>query len=116
MTRLVAFSHNPMALAWSGWIALAATWLPSAVVLRSVLLAVFILWCPGAAFMRRWPTNDPLERAVLTVALSIAIAVIVAEAQAYAGFWHPRWTVGALALITTCGALAAGRVAGRKQA
>jgi uncharacterized membrane protein len=89
-------------LAVSGWVALAATWLPAGSGVRSVAVAIFLLSCPGTALVRRfWPGKDRLERAVLAVALSIAVSVLVTEAQTFAGLWQPRWSIAILALLTT---------------
>ena len=102
MTGAVRLSTGSRVLALSGWLALAATWLPSQMILRPLSLAAFVLWCPGAALMQRWPAVDRLERAVVTVAMSIGVSVIIAESQAYAGLWDARGTVAILALLTTC--------------
>ncbi|MET7691764.1 hypothetical protein ABZT06_27920 [Streptomyces sp. NPDC005483] len=75
-------------LALSGWSALAAvTLLPDADDLRVVVTTVFLLVCPGLA-ASRWarpgsarPTDRAavLETGVLTVVLSLSLAVLVVE-------------------------------------
>ena len=64
-------------LALSGWVALAATWLPAGSVVRPLVVAAFLASCPGAAMLGWWPDTDRLERAVLAVALSISAALAV---------------------------------------
>ena len=92
-------------LAASGWVALAATLLPAGSIVRPVLVAAFFLYCPGTAALRRCHLPGGLEQAVLRLALSISISVLVAEAQTFLGWWSPRSTVAVLAAATTAGAL-----------
>lgn len=94
-------------LALSGWVALAATWLPAGSVVRPLVVAAFLASCPGAAMLGWWPDTDRLERAVLAVALSISAALAVTEAQTLLGLWGPRLSMAILALITAGAALAA---------
>ncbi|MFE9650473.1 hypothetical protein ACFYO0_41550 [Streptomyces sp. NPDC006365] len=78
-----------LGLALSGWVAVAATALPSGVFPRVLVVPAFLLVCPGLAALR-WvrPTGvvrDParlaaLESCVLAVVLSLAASVLVAEA------------------------------------
>jgi hypothetical protein len=90
-----------VALAASGWVALAATFLPAGAV-RTACVAVFLVSCPGTALVRRfWPGRDRLERAVMAAALSISVAVLVTEFQTFAGLWQPRGSIALLALLTT---------------
>jgi beta-glucanase (GH16 family) len=105
-----------LALALSGWAALAATALPSgAAPLRVALTAAFLLVCPGLAAVRasrrtatgRARPPDTMEDAMLSVALSVALDTLVAV-----GFYLDRsFTVpralGLLAALTTALALLA---------
>jgi hypothetical protein len=76
-----------LALAASGWVALAATALPAASPVRVAVAFAFLLICPGAAAVRladallrrRGLRIDPLEGFVLTIALSLAAGALVAE-------------------------------------
>lgn len=103
MRASIRVPHEPMsiALAASGWVAIAASWLPAGSLVRSWVLAAFLLWCPGAAIMRLWPATDWLERTVLTVAMSVSISVLITELQLFSGAWWPRASVAALAVLTT---------------
>ena len=112
MTRVARLSAGSLGLAASGWIALLATWLPAGFILRPISLAAFLVWCPGAALMQRWTAGDRLERGVVTVAMSIGLTAIVAESQAYGGFWDPRGTVAILAFVTTLGVVFGGQHVG----
>jgi uncharacterized membrane protein len=95
-------SWRSVTLAASGWVALVATLLPSGSIVRSTGVAVFLLCCPGAALVRRfWPGTDRLERAVMAVALSVSVSVLVTELQTFAGGWQPRGSIVLLALIAT---------------
>ncbi|GAA1268234.1 hypothetical protein GCM10009665_66170 [Kitasatospora nipponensis] len=95
-----------LALALSGWAALLVTALPAGFPLRVVLLAAFLLLGPGAAAVRpvsprRTDPLDALEGLVLTVAVSLALLALVAEAfYLNHAFTVPR-AVGALAALTT---------------
>jgi uncharacterized membrane protein len=83
-------------------VALAATLLPAGSLLRSTLVALFLLCCPGIALVSRfWPGRDRLEKVVMTIALSISVSVLVTELQTFAGWWQPRASLALLALITT---------------
>ncbi len=112
---MIPVRHLPareLAVAVSGWLALASMHLPPGT-LRYVVVAVFVLWCPGSAVMGRWPLPDGLERAVLNVAVSLCLAVVVAEMQAFAGLWNPSATIGLLAVITTGSVLIRARCSSR---
>lgn len=106
-TATARIRSRSIPLALSGWIALAATWLPAGSVVRPLVVAAFMASGPGTAMLGWWPHADRLERAVLAVALSISAALLVTEAQTLLGLWEPRVSVAILALITTAGTLAA---------
>ncbi|MGI5459880.1 hypothetical protein ACQEWB_43300 [Streptomyces sp. CA-249302] len=76
-------------LAVFGWIALAATALPAGHALRVTAVALFLIVCPGLAFVTliargvRPPRSGPyalVEAAVLGVVLSLAMSLLVTEA------------------------------------
>jgi uncharacterized membrane protein len=102
-----------LALAASGWIALAATHLPDGSPLRVLIAFAFILTCPGAAVVRLGNAAltrhdramDRLEAGVLTVALSLAIGTLVSEAFFISHNYTLTRTTIALAAITTSAAL-----------
>jgi hypothetical protein len=95
----------PLALGLSGWLVLGLTALPGAQGLRPAAVFAFVLVAPGTALIRLLPLHDPLERAVLAVALSASLATLLAEAAAIGHFWHPAVILAALA--AACSAAAA---------
>ncbi|MCX4585256.1 hypothetical protein [Streptomyces sp. NBC_01481] len=108
-------------LALSGWAALAVTALPAAHPLRVLVTAVFLLVCPGLAAVQslrpaarrgRVPA-EVLEAAVLSVVVSLALSVLVAEALFLGGTFTARWALLALAVLTSALALMPRR--GRKR-
>ena len=102
-----------IALALSGWIALAATRLPAASPARVTIAALFLLTCPGLALVRIpaairarcGHALEPLETAVLTVALSFAAGALVSEAFYLTDTFTPARAGAVLALITSAAAL-----------
>ena len=105
-------------LALSGWLALAATLLPAASIERILPTIAFLAIAPGAALvgLRRRrsrgdaaPEPEQLEDAVLTVAVSLSLAVLVSEGL-FVGhaFSMPR-AMAALAALTTAAALVPAR-------
>lgn len=101
-------------LAASGWLALAATWLPAASAGRITVSLLFLLICPGAAVMRVVTATtrgrdgyEPLLTAALTVAASLAVATLASEAFFLAGVYTMTRCVCALAAFTSLVALTA---------
>ena len=102
-----------LALAASGWIALAATALPGGSPLRVLIAFAFMLTCPGAALVRlgnaaltrHGRTMDRLEAGVLTVTLSLAIGALVSEAFFITHSYTTTRATVTLAVITTLAAL-----------
>ncbi|MEY9967924.1 putative membrane protein [Streptacidiphilus sp. MAP12-16] len=99
-------------LVLSGWLALAATTLPAGLMpLRAVVTAAFLLVCPGAAALRlTHPTHhghglERLEFVVLSVAFSITIDTLVAEAFFFSHSISTMRAIGALAVLTSLMAL-----------
>ena len=64
------------------------------------VVLVFFLLAPGFALVRLVELRDPPLEAVLSVAISLALAGLVATAQAYFGAWSPSATVVILIAIT----------------
>ncbi len=92
-------------LAISGWFVVALVALRVGPVLRAPLAFLFVLSCPGAAVVRNWPGEDGLERSVLVLGVSMALAMIVAETLIETHTWSALVALSVLALITTIGAL-----------
>jgi hypothetical protein len=103
-----------IALALSGWLALAATLaLPDAGVTRLLIVCVFLLLCPGAA-ATRWARPTPwhdrgrpfvVETAFLSVALSLCLAVLAAEPFYLSGSFTTTRVIMTLAAMTSVLAL-----------
>ena len=67
---------------------------------RVAVTFVFFLICPGAAFVRLLRLDDLLTDLTLSVALSIVLGTLVAEALVYLQAWSTER--GLLALIGLC--------------
>jgi O-antigen/teichoic acid export membrane protein len=65
-----------------------------------VLAAAFLVWVPGAAAVGYLRLEDRLLAAALSVAASIAIGTLGAEAMLWTGTWHPRAGVVVLAALS----------------
>ncbi|MFB7243776.1 hypothetical protein ACFCYX_15085 [Streptomyces populi] len=101
-------------LALSGWAAAAVVaFLPDALVLRAVVTTAFLLVCPGLA-ASRWARpgaarvrdrTAALERGVLTVTLSLSMAVLVVEPLFLTGTFTVTRALLALAAVTSALAL-----------
>ncbi|MHA6764292.1 glycoside hydrolase family 16 protein [Streptacidiphilus sp. PAMC 29251] len=102
-----------LGLALSGWVALAVTALPAAGFLRVLVVTAFLLLCPGAAAVRMAAAGPgrpgrglrTLESAVLTVALSLSIGALVAEAFFLGHSFSATRVLAVLAALTTLMAL-----------
>ena len=95
------------ALAASGWLLLlACVVLPSQTPLRVAGAFVFMLFCPGAAVTRHWPSPDRLERLVVILAVSVSLAVLGAEGVVLAVARSQSLALAVLAAITSLAALA----------
>lgn len=103
-----------LGLALSGWVAAAFVTLPAAATPRVLVVAAFLLVCPGLAAVRwvRPPgaVRDPggtavLESCVLAMVLSLTLAVLVAEALFLADAFTPARALLILAVLTSVLAL-----------
>jgi hypothetical protein len=65
--------------------------------LRSVLVALAVLVVPGAAIMGFVRLKDVLTELLLTVVVSLSLAVIGTQVMIWLGIWHPT-----ALLIVTC--------------
>lgn len=100
------------ALVLAGWLALAAATLPAGLMpLRILVTAAFLLVCPGAAALQlthpagRGRVPEGLEFVVYSVAFSITIDTLVAEAFYFSHSITTMRAIGALALLTSLMAL-----------
>jgi uncharacterized membrane protein len=66
---------------------------------RSVLVAAFVLVCPGLALVRLLRLEEPLFELTLGIALSLALAGLVSVALLYAHAWSPGKGLAILAVI-----------------
>lgn len=102
----------PALVGLSGWAVLVITATVGPGLLRSTAVFAFTLICPGLAVVRLLPLRGFLERAVLSVALSMSLAALTAQAVAINGRWEPlRPGPILLALASLCTAAAALEVA-----
>lgn len=101
-------------LALSGWIALAATAMPTQSPVRVVVAVAFLMVCPGAAAVvvadalmvrRGGQPYGWLAAVVIAVAVSLALGTLVSEAFALTGMFTMVRCVIALAALTTALAL-----------
>lgn len=101
--RLIRLSHEqshlviPSLLIVSGWLVLGMTALGRLQVVRPVALFAFVLVVPGIAVVRLLPLREPLERAVLAVAISLSLATLAAEAAYIGHVLHPAVVLAMLA-------------------
>lgn len=99
-------------LAVSGWLALGATLLPAASIERILPTVAFLAAAPGAALVglrrrlgRGEAVPEPLEDAVLAVAVSLSLAVLVSEGLFIGHVFSMPRAMAALAVLTTAAAL-----------
>ena len=72
--------------------------------LRAPLVFWFLLVCPGMVVMEAIGVEDRLLAATATVAISIALGVVVAETLLFLGAWSPTLGLVVLAALTLVGA------------
>jgi len=68
--------------------------------LRGILVFVFMLICPGLAFVHLLPGKDQVTRFILVIGLSLALDTAVAQIVLYLGRWSPHLIL--LILIGFC--------------
>ena len=68
--------------------------------MRLLLAVAVVAVLPGWAILSRLQLDDPLERIVLSVAVSLAVATGVAAVLMYAGWWSPGRAVAAALGVT----------------
>jgi hypothetical protein len=97
LTRDQSHLVIPTLLIVSGWLVLGMTAVGSMQVVRPVAVFAFALAVPGIAVVRLLPLRDPLERAVLAVAISLSLATLAAEAAYIGRVLHPAVVLAMLA-------------------
>ena len=93
-------------LAVSGWIALAIVTAQAPTPARTIAVFGFVLICPGAALIRLLRLREPLERAVLGLAIGLSLAALTSEAAAIGHPMRARLVLVVLASVCTAAALA----------
>ncbi len=75
----------------------------------TLLCLVVVLWflvvCPGMAVVRHLNLKEPQAEWTLAIALSLALDVIVASIELYAGAWFPPGILGILITVCVVGAI-----------
>jgi hypothetical protein len=84
--------------------------------LRSLVVAWFLLFCPGMALVGLLQLGDGWRSLALALPLSAAIDTIVAGSMLYAGAWSPIWALLALTVLSLGGAALELRRTGRAPA
>lgn len=90
----------------SGWVVLGIVTAEAPTPARAIAVFGFTLICPGAALIRLLRLRDPLERAVLALAIGLSLSVLAGEAVALG---HP--TQGRLMLVVLASACTAAALA-----
>jgi uncharacterized membrane protein len=93
-------------LAVSGWIAFGIVAAQAPTPARTIAVFGFVLICPGAVLIRLLRLRDPLERAVLGLAIGLSLAVLTSEAAALGHPMRARLVLIVLASVCTAAALA----------
>jgi len=85
------------------WMAVGVVALGLPIAIRSVLVVGAAVWAPGASVKWLLESTDRLERAVLTVALSLCISIFVAVVLS---MFHGMTGLRELAVLATFSAVA----------
>ena len=72
--------------------------------LRPAIAFLFLLICPGMAFVRLLHIAEFVAEFILAIALSIALTTLVSESMVLAGAWSPNGGLIALAGLSILGA------------
>ena len=103
--HLASLPVGQLLLGASGWLTLAAEQLPPGNPARIVAVFGFMLTCPGLA-ISRLVSRDTIERCVLTVALSMSLAIMVSVAAVAVSIGSITLRLVVLAAITSIAVLA----------
>jgi len=93
-------------LAASGWIVLGIVTAQAPTPARTIAVFGFILICPGVVLIRLLRLRDPLERAVLGLAIGLSLAALTSEVAALGHPTRARLVLVVLASVCTAAALA----------
>jgi uncharacterized membrane protein ArfB len=112
LQRLRAIEFRYWVLAAYGWGALAVTLLPAGTPVRVAVVYLFVLTGPGFV-LSALMVDDAAERWVLTIALSVALAILVSVAMTAVRNDSMPLRMAVLAAVNTVAALLWGMRAGR---
>jgi len=112
LQRVRAIEFRYWVLAASGWAALAVTLLPAGTPVRVAVIYLFVLTGPGFALSAPI-ADDAVERWVLTIALSVSLAIVVSVAMTVVRNDSTSLRIAVLAAVNTVAALLWGLHAGR---
>lgn len=99
-------------LAWASFIILASVataivlWGTLALSVRPIIVAGFLLICPGMAYVRLLGIENPFAEWVLAVACSLALDTFIAGVLVYAQIWSAHTAMIVLLATSIVGALA----------
>lgn len=94
-SRAVAMSAGATAA-----LALVVTLAPAPEPLRAAVVGAFLMAAPGAACAAMLGLRDIAATLTMSVGISLALAVLVAQAMLLAHAWHPTAAVRGLAGVT----------------
>jgi hypothetical protein len=112
LQRFRAIEFRYWVLAAYGWAALAVLLLPAGIPVRVAVIYLFVLTGPGLA-LSALIADDAVERWVLTVALSVSLAILVSVAMTVVRNDSMSLRIAVLAAVNTGAALLWGMRAGR---
>lgn len=93
---LMVLAAGAVALQWASWEA----------PVRAVVVVTFVVIGPGWAVLRLWGLDRGWEGIGLVLAVSLALAMVVAGGAVYAGWWSPLRILEILAGVTVVASLA----------
>jgi hypothetical protein len=93
---LMVLAAGAVALQWASWEA----------PVRAVVVVTFVVIGPGWAVLRLWGLDRGWEGIGLVLAVSLALAMVVAGGAVYAGWWSPLRILEVLAGVTVLASLA----------
>lgn len=71
--------------------------------LRSYIVFVYLLLCPGLSWAFTIPAKDFVTRLFLVVVISIGVDTVIAELFLYAGLWSPQLILMVLMVVSLLG-------------
>jgi hypothetical protein len=74
--------------------------------MRPIATLWFVAFCPGMAFVHLLRLRDAFSEAVLAVALSLVLALLVAATMLYLGLWSPKVILMILITLSMAGVCA----------